>query len=93
MKKNLTLLFVVLLILSGVGITALPAKEIKEEKMTLFFSQFLVNQKDDCITLELEETDSGRFSETDSEAMTVSFSDTTSVFGVIVISTFVVNFA
>ena len=46
MKKILPIIIIGILILSGLGAVALPDLEIKQEKMTLYFSQLFIQQKD-----------------------------------------------
>ena len=58
MKKILPIMIIGILILSGLGAVALPDLEIKQEKMTLCFSQLFIQQKDNLISLELEGTNS-----------------------------------
>jgi len=58
MKKLLPTIIVVILILSGFGAVALQDKEIREEKMTLSFSQFSMKEKDNCVFIELDGTNS-----------------------------------
>jgi Peptidase family C25/PKD domain len=58
MKKVLPTVIVGILILSGFGAVALQNKEIQEEKMTLSFSQFSMKEKDNCVFIELDGTNS-----------------------------------
>jgi hypothetical protein len=57
MKKTLSILIIGVLILGGLGAVATVAttgEEIKQEKMTLSFSQLSIQEKDGSITLELD---------------------------------------
>jgi len=58
MKKILSILIVGVILLGGLGAIALPSEKGKEEKMTISFSQLTMNEKDNCIILELENTNS-----------------------------------
>ena len=58
MKKTLSILIIGVLILSGLGAVATTGEEIKQEKMTLSFSQLSIQEKDGSITLELDGTNS-----------------------------------
>jgi hypothetical protein len=42
-----------ILVLGGFGAVALPGEEMKEEKLTLSFSQPSINEIDNCVTLEM----------------------------------------
>jgi hypothetical protein len=54
MKKTLSILIIGVLIISGLGTVATIGEEIKQEKMTLSFSQLSIQEKDGSITLELD---------------------------------------
>ena len=54
MKKTLPILIIGVLILSGLGAVATTGEEIKQEKMTLSFSQLSIQEKDGSIALELD---------------------------------------
>ena len=54
MKKTLPILIIGILILSGLGAVATTGEEIKQEKMTLSFSQLSIQEKDGSIALELD---------------------------------------
>jgi len=58
MKKILSILIVGILLMVGLGAVALPSEKVKEEKMTLTFSQLTIDEKDNCVILELENTNS-----------------------------------
>jgi len=58
MKKLLSISIIGILIISGLGAFALSDEKSIEEKLLLSFSHPLIKEKDDCISLELEETDS-----------------------------------
>jgi len=58
MKKTLSILVIGILVISGLGAVATTCEEIKQEKMTLSFSQLSMQEKDDSIALELDGTNS-----------------------------------
>ena len=53
-EKIILILIVGILVLSGFGAGALSDREIKQEKMTLSFSQLAINENNNFVTLELE---------------------------------------
>ena len=57
-EKIILILIVGILVLSGFGAGALSDREIKQEKMTLSFSQLAINENNNFVTLELEWTNS-----------------------------------
>ena len=58
MKKILSISIVGILLISGLGAVALSSEEVKEEKITVFFSQLSMKENDNCINIELEGTNS-----------------------------------
>jgi len=58
MKKILTFFLVVSLILTGIGISSGEKEEIKSKKMILDFSDLVVNEDENYITIELKGTNS-----------------------------------
>ena len=54
MKKILSLIIVGILVVSGVGIVALPVKEVKDKEITLSFSHLLLKEINNCVALELD---------------------------------------
>jgi len=58
MNKLLSLSIMGILVLGGFGINALPNDEIDQKKLSISFSQILVKEKDNSITVELEGTNS-----------------------------------
>ena len=57
MKKTVAIIVVGILIICGFGAVAFP-DGICQEKMTLYFSKLLINEDDNCVTLELKGTNS-----------------------------------
>jgi len=58
MKKIIPILLVGVLVLSGLGASAVHNEQIKQQRTTLSFSNLSIQEKDDCITLNLEGTNS-----------------------------------
>jgi len=58
MKKIIPILLVGVLVLSGLGAGAVHNEQIKQQRTTLSFSNLSIQEKDDCITLNLEGTNS-----------------------------------
>jgi len=54
MNKIFSISMIGILLISGLGAVALSSEEVKEEKMTLYFSKLSMKERDNCITLELE---------------------------------------
>ena len=54
MNKLLSLYIMGILVLGGFGAVASPGEEIKEEKLTLSFSPLSIQDKDNCVFIELE---------------------------------------
>ena len=54
MKKLLPIIIVGILIISGLGAVAATGEEIKQEKMTLSFSQLTIREENQYVTIDMD---------------------------------------